>query len=154
RKLIGAAKQAAENLYPAHLTYGECSAQIGVNRRQTRPAGNTILGLDYGGPVAPTVQTLCVNGADGRTFALLFCHACHPTTMGGENLAIPADWPGAAVAHLKARFRAEAGDSGIAPDALPFGLQGCCGDINPRLRSNWEAVAASGRAIADAAHTA
>jgi hypothetical protein len=154
RKLIGVAKQAAERLQPVHLTYGESAAQIGVNRRQTLPDGRTVLGEDYGGPIAPTVQTLCVNGVDGQTLALLFCHACHPTTLGGENLAITAEWPGAAVAHLKARFRAEGGDSGIAPDALPFSLQGCCGDINPYRRLTWEAVETNGRAIAGAAHTA
>ncbi len=154
RKLIGVAKQAAESLQPAHLTYGETSAQIGVNRRQTLPDGRVILGADYGGPIAPIVQALCVNGADGRTFALLFCHACHPTTMGGENLHITADWPGGAVAHLKKRFRAEGVESGIAEEALPFCLQGCCGDINPLRRGTWEAVNANGRAIADAAHTA
>jgi hypothetical protein len=154
RKLIGAARQAAETLRPAHLTYGETSAQIGQNRRQARPAGNVVLGADYGGPVAPTAQVLCVNGVDGRTFALLFCHACHPTTMGGDNLYITGDWPGAAVAHLKRRFRAEGAETGIAEEAQPFCLQGCCGDISPNRRGNWEAVEANGRAIADAAHTA
>jgi neutral ceramidase len=100
------------------------------------------------------VQTLCVNAADGRTFALLFCHACHPTTLGGENLYFSAEWPGAAVAHLKKRFREEEAETGIASNALPFCLQGCCGDINPNRRGTWEAVAYNGRTVADAAHTA
>lgn len=154
RKLIGVAKQAAENLEPAQLTYGEASAQIGVNRRQTLTDGRTILGADYAAPVSPLVQTLCVNGADGRTFAMLFCHACHPTTLGGENLYLTAEWPGAAVARLKERFRKEGEETGIAGGALPFFLQGCCGDINPNRRGTWEAVAYNGRQVADAAHTA
>jgi hypothetical protein len=154
RKLIGATKQAAESLQPARLTYGEASAQIAVNRRQTLPDGRVILGRDYGGPVAPLVQTLCVNRMDGRTFALLFCHACHPTTLGGENLRVSAEWPGAAVARLKERFRKEADEASPAEDALPFCLQGCCGDNNPDRRGTWEAIAYNGRVIADAAHTA
>jgi hypothetical protein len=154
RKLVGVALQAANRLQPAHLLYGEAPAQIGVNRRKSGPEGRITLGVDYAGPVAPQVQTLCVNGADGHAFALLFCHACHPTTVGNENLHFTADWPGAAVAHLKTRFRAESPDSGIRPDALPIFLQGCCGDINPYPRGTWEDVAAHGRAIADAAHTA
>ena len=154
RKLIGVVKQAAMTMQPASLTYGEASAQIGVNRRQTVSAGHVILGTDYGGPVAPVVQTLCVSGPDGKTFALLFAHACHPTTMGGENLHITAEWPGAAVAHLKARFRKEGAETGVQEEALPFCLQGCCGDINPVRRGSWEAIAANGRLIADAAHTA
>lgn len=154
RKLVGAVRQAAANLLPATLTVGEAPVQIGVNRRETATDGRVVLGADYGGPVAPLVQTLCVNGTDGRTFALLFCHACHPTTVGRENLHITAEWPGAAVAHLKERFRRESAETGLAENALPFCLQGCCGDINPIRRGTWEAVATNGRLVADAAHTA
>ena len=154
RKLIGAAAQAATSLVPVHLTYGETSAQIGVNRRHSGPNGRIAGHVDYSGVVIPTVQTLCVNGADGRTLALLCCHACHPTTMEGTNLQFTGDWPGAAVAHLKARFRREGRENGIAEDALPFCLVGCCGDINPVRRRSWEAVAENGRQVADAAHTA
>ena len=154
RKLIGAARQATDNLQPARLTYGEASAQIGVNRRQTLPDGTVTIGKDYGGPVSPLVQVVCVNGADGRTFALLFSHACHPVTMGADNCLLTADWPGAAIAHLKERFRAESAETGIASDALPFFLQGCCADINPLQQFSWEAMRHNGRIIADAAHTA
>lgn len=154
RKMIGAARQAAENLQPAHLTYGEATAQIGINRRQTLPMGNVTLGADYGGPVAPIVQTLSVNAADGPTFAMLFSHACHPTTLGGENLFFSAEWPGAAVAHLKSLFSEQGDDAGWAKGALPIFLQGCCGDINPNRRSSWEAIDANGLTVARAAHTA
>ncbi len=144
RKLAGAARQAASNLQPAHLTYGESSTQIGVNRRETKPDGSVVIGHNYGGAVTPLVQVLCVNGADGRTFALLFSHACHPTTMGRDNRLLTADWPGAAVSRLKERFRAESADTGIAADALPFFLQGCCGDINPLRRGTWADVQHNG----------
>lgn len=154
RKLTGAARQAAANLQPAHLTYGESSAQIGINRRATQPDGNVKIGHNYGGPVSPLVQVMCVNSADGRTFALLFSHACHPTTMVWDNRLLTADWPGAAVARLKERFRVESADTGIAADALPFFLQGCCGDINPMRRGTWPDAQSNGNIIADAAHTA
>jgi hypothetical protein len=154
RKLIGVAVQASRSFKPVQMTYGEASVQIGVNRRQTRPDGRVILGEDYAGPVAPIVQTLCVNGLDGVTQAMLFCHACHPTTMGGENLHLSAEWPGAAVSHLKRRFQQEGANVGVREDALPFCLQGCCGDINPKQRGSWEAIAANGRRVGDAAHTA
>ena len=114
RKLIGAVRQALEEMRPAHLTYGEAPAQIGVNRRQTLPDGPVVIGKEFGGAVAPVVQALCVNGADSRLFALLFCHACHPTILGGENLHLSAEWPGVAVARLKERFRREAADTGDA----------------------------------------
>ncbi len=154
RKLIGVARAAAGNPQPAHLTYGEAPAQIGVNRRQTLPDGAVQIGRDYGGITLPTVQTLCVNSIDGRTIALLFSHACHPTSLESDNRLISADWCGAAITHLKARFEREATESGIAANALPICLQGCCGDIDPLRRGTWEAVAENGRIVADAAHTA
>jgi hypothetical protein len=152
RKAVGAAAQAAEALRPARISYGEAAAQIGVNRRAARADGTIDIGVDYGGAVDPTVRTVCVDDPDGRTFAMLFSHACHPTTMGGENMLISADWPGAAVAHLKSRFRAGDEDSEVEPDALPIFLQGCCGNINPNPRhQDWRLVDTHGRTVADAA---
>src|SRR5262249_8262079 len=66
RKLIGVATQAATRLLPAHLTYGEASAQIGVNRRRSGPNGRIAGHVDFSGVVIPTVQAIMVNGADGR----------------------------------------------------------------------------------------
>lgn len=154
RKLTGAAKQASLSLVPVHLTYGESSAQIGVNRRKTLPAGRTVLGLNYAGVVAPIVQTLLVNGANGKTLAMLFSHACHPTTLEAENRSVTADWPGAAVAALKRRFQKEGAENGIEQHAVPFFLQGCCGDINPVRKGSWEAMEENGEQVAEAAHAA
>jgi hypothetical protein len=86
--------------------------------------------------------------------ALLFCHACHPTTLGGENLAITAEWCGVAVEQLKRRLKEEAESARFPETPLPFCLQGCCGDINPIRRGSWEAVFHGGKTIADAAHQA
>jgi hypothetical protein len=104
--------------------------------------------------VLPLVQTLCVNGADGRLFAMLFSHACHPATLPGDNRHITAEWPGSAVAQLKARFQREATDAGVREDALPMFLQGCSGGIGPMREGSWEAMGDNGRQIAEAAHTA
>ena len=154
RKIAGAARQAANALLPASLTYGEASAQIGVHQRLITTDDKATRLDDYGGPVSSLVQTLCVNGADGQTFALLFAHACAPDTQGDNNTCITADWPGAAVAHLRRRFQKEAADTGIASDALPFCLLGCGANVAPLRRGSWEAVQTNGRIIADAAHTA
>jgi hypothetical protein len=152
RKLIGAAAMAATDLRPATLTYGEAPAQIGVNRRRSLPAGPVSLQPNYAGPVAARVQALCIGTPDGRTRAMLFSHACHPTVMGGNNLRFTADWPGAAVTHLQRLMRRE--DSGWVDDGLAACLVGCCGDINPVHRDTWEAVADAGAQIGGAAHTA
>ncbi len=154
QKLVGVATQAAGLLVPIHLTYGETSTQIGVNRRLPTPDGKTILAPNYSGAVLPLTQNLIVNGADGRTLAMLFSHACHPTTLDARNRNITGDWPGAAVAHLKRKFQKEGADSGIHESALPLFLQGCCGDIDPVRRGDWEAMEENGRQIAESAHAA
>lgn len=154
RKISGAAAQAASELRPARLTYGEAPAQIGVNRRAGRNNGPVVMGHNYAGPVCSLVQTLCVTSLEGQTFALLFCHACHPTTVGGENLKFTSEWPGAAAAYLKRRFTQDGPANGVERDALAIALQGCCGDVNPIRRGSWEAVQHNGEIVANAAHTA
>ncbi len=154
RKLTCVARQAFDRMRPAHLTYGESSVQIGVNRRRLDRQGKAVSGADIAGPVAPIVQALCVNGSDGRMFAQLFSHACHPTTLQADNRLLSADWPGAAVTHLRSRFRSEANDSGVEETALAFCLLGCCGDIDPVGRNGWTDMLENGRLVADAAHTA
>ncbi len=154
RKIIGAAQQAAALLAPCHLTYGVSAAQIGVNRRCTASDGKTALGENYAGAVIPQVQALCATGLDGTLIALLFSHACHPTTMGGENRLYTADWCGAAVSLLAQKFASEANASGSPQPTVPIFLQGCAGDINPLRRGDWGAVRENGRQIAVAADAA
>jgi hypothetical protein len=154
RKLAGVARQAAQTLQPVHLTYGESPAQIGINRRRSGPDGRVIFGPNYGGTVIPQVQVVCIQRIDGRTLGLLCSHACHPTTLMGDNLQITADWPGAAVEHLKNRIRRDGEENGWAADALPLFLQGCSGDIDPYRRGSWEAMVEQGAQIGAAAHTA
>ena len=154
RKIAGAAAQASSGLRPARLMYGEAPVQIGVNRRAGGGGRGVQMGQNYAGAVCPIVQTLCVSSLDGRTFALLFCHACHPTTVGGENLQFTSEWPGAAATHMKRRFVLDGPTNGVERDAIPIALQGCCGDINPIRRGSWDAVAENGEMVADAAHTA
>ncbi len=154
RKIVGVAVEAASELRPARLTYGEAPVQIGVNRRERGGARGARIGHNYRGPVCSLVQTLCVSSLEGRTFAMLFSHACHPTTMGRENLKFTGEWPGAATATLKRRFAQDGPANGVEVDALPIALQGCSGDINPIRRGSWEAVAQNGELVADAAHTA
>ena len=140
RKLIGAVKQAAERLEPASLSYGRAPAQIGINRRQIGPDGKSEIGVNPAGPVAPYVDVLAVNDSRGAPRAILFSHACHPTTLSGDNLEITADWPGFACEAVRR-----------ATGAMPFFLQGCCGNINPHPRGTYELARRHGETIAGAA---
>src|SRR5579872_2566656 len=153
RKLWSAAVDAAHCLEPVHVTYGEASAQIGVACSGTEPDWHEPRPPDYSRAVAPHVQAICVNGADGRLMALLFGHACS-ADLAADCDTISAGWPGAACAHLKSRFMREAADSGVRPNALPLFLAGFGADVRPVRTDGWEAMAESGRQIGDAAHAA
>ncbi|MDE2126944.1 MAG: neutral/alkaline non-lysosomal ceramidase N-terminal domain-containing protein [Armatimonadetes bacterium] len=153
RKLVSTAQLAAMRLQPARITYGDASVQIGVNRRNRDPQRGSP-GVNLAGSVDGAVQCVCINTPEGNAIAVAFLHACHPTTMGGDNLAISAEWPGAAVSALRQRLDTEAVEAGRRQDAMAIALQGCCGDINPHPRGTWEQVAEYGARVANAAHAA
>lgn len=143
RKLIGVAKQAASQMRRASIAYGRSPVQIGVNRRQvTKPEGRTVLGANFAGPVAPFVDVLAIRDSREVPFAMLFCHACHPTTLGGENLLITADFCGYACDYV----RRETNGS-----VMPLFLQGCCGNINPYPRGLFSHAQEHGRNLGAAA---
>ena len=146
-KLAGIAEQAAAQLQPARLTYGEAPVQIGANRRSSGP--RAAMGRNFAGSAHPQLyKRYALPGREGRTFAMLFCHACHPTTMGGDNYQFTAEWPGVAAAELMARFERDGIENGIERDAVAVPREGCRGDINPLRRGSWEAVRHNGTVVA------
>jgi neutral ceramidase len=143
RKLIGVARQAHAQMQPASLAHGAASVQIGVNRRQIQPADNqSLIGRNFGGPVDPTVDVLAIRNSRGVPFAVLFSHACHPTTLGAENLAITADYCGYACSFVRRN---------LGQDVVPLFLQGCCGNINPEPRGTYQHAEQHGRTLGEAA---
>jgi neutral ceramidase len=142
RKLVGVTKQAYGRMQPASLAYGSAPVQIGVNRRQIQATNNqSLIGRNFGGPVAPTVDVLVVRDSRGAPVAVLFSHACHPTTLGGENLEITADFCGYACGSI----RQEMGEH-----IMPMFLQGCCGNVNPEPRGTFEDAERHGRTLGGA----
>ena len=145
RKLIGITAQASSELRPARISHGRAPVQIGVNRRQyARDGGRTTIGHNYSGPTQPWVDTVAVHDHwdAEEPFALLFCHACHPTTLGGENQMITADFPGYACEQIRGAWYRE---------AVPMFLQGCCGNINPMPRGTFEHASQHGENLGNAA---
>ncbi|MGN6755198.1 MAG: neutral/alkaline non-lysosomal ceramidase N-terminal domain-containing protein [Thermomicrobiales bacterium] len=105
----GAVAQAAARLEPVVLTYA-CGHEATVGRNRRVP----------GGVIAPAVPVLRFQRPDGTVAALLVNYACHPVTLGPDNLLTTADYPGYVVRTLEA----------IYPGALALFATGCCGQIN------------------------
>ncbi len=72
-------------------------------------------------PLDPTVSTLVVKDAEGKTRAVLVNYACHPSVLGPDNVQYSADYPGAMKRYVEAHV----------PGAVCLFVQGGAGDINP-----------------------
>lgn len=131
--------EAARSVQPASLSTGRAAVRIGHNRRQHLVDGRTVIGRNRTGAIVPHADILQVRRRDGSPLATWFAHACHPTTLGGSNLAVSGEFPGVA-----ARAVEEMG-AGVGLFA-----QGCCGDINPTAAGTFDAVAQNGRTLATA----
>ncbi len=113
RRLSGAAHWLREHMQPARLAVGRGQvSDIGRNRN------DPIHGLS-------DVELLClvVQTASAEPLAVLINYGCHPTVLGPENLAISADFPGAARAALRK----------IYPQAAVMFTNGATGDVSTRF---------------------
>ncbi len=123
RKLVGLVRMAAAQQQQVGVAPGRTEVCVGVNRRERTPEGTTRLGRNPSGVLLPYVDVLRVQGEGTTPLAVLFTHAAHPVTLGGDNLLVTADYPGVAQEVVERAW----GDDG-RPTAL-F-AQGCCGNIN------------------------
>lgn len=136
---VSAVREALRCLGPARVAFGTAATAIGVNRREQR-AGQIVLGCNPAGTYDPAVSVLRVEGTTGEPLACWFSHATHPVVMGGSNSGLSAEWPGAAAAALERALGCPA-----------VFAQGCCGDVNPVRRGDYDVVRSVGRELAGAA---
>ncbi|MEN6625635.1 MAG: neutral/alkaline non-lysosomal ceramidase N-terminal domain-containing protein [Candidatus Sumerlaeia bacterium] len=104
---------------PARLFFGRGSCGIGVSRRGTDMNGDDLWEINPYGPRDPEVFVLKAVGADGRPFAVTFNYACHPTTIGTDEIC--GDYVGYAQSEMEKRLGG----------ATALFLQGTAGDIKP-----------------------
>ena len=108
-RIADAVVEACNRMEAATITQGagRCT-DVARNRRQ--PSG----------PIDPVVPVITIHDAGGATKAVVFSYACHPVVLGADNLALTADWPGAARRSIERSL----------PGATAVFLQGCCGQLN------------------------
>lgn len=73
-----------------------------------------------GGIIDPAVPVLRFQRKNGEVAALLVNYACHPVTLGPDNLLATADYPGYVRRTLEATY----------PGASVQFVTGCCGQVN------------------------
>jgi len=143
RAVVEIVTEAKKMMVPVTLRSGRAKAQVGFNRRITRPDGSTYMGVNRNGPVVPWVNVLVANarGTD-KPVAVLFEHAAHPVTVPHTSKLVSADFPGAAVERIREK---------LGEDVVALFGQGCSGNINSfPLRSKHEDADAAGRKLGDA----
>jgi hypothetical protein len=129
-KIIAAIGEAMKNRFPARIGAGRDvfdSIYMPHNRRHVSPDGKVTMRWDNPKrlptePVDKTLRVLRVDDGSGRPRAMLAHFACHPVVLGARNLAISADFPGAAVGHMESR---------LGDNCMGMFLQGASGDIDP-----------------------
>ncbi len=120
-RLLDAAEQAFGELEPVRVLRGCGECRIGMNRRR-RVGGEVINAPNPYGPSDPEVAVVSLATESGRGGATLVHFTCHPTTTQ-DNL-ISSEYPGVAMDLV---------ESELGEGAVAAFLQGCCGDVNPRV---------------------
>ena len=123
--------QAAGDLRPAALSFGQGLAGIGVNRRRV-----SIRCLP--GPVDQDVPVLAVREPDGKLRAVVAGYACHATVL--SDYQIGGDWPG----YFKEEFER------AHPGAEAMFVAGCGADINALPRNTVDLARKYGQILAAA----
>jgi hypothetical protein len=124
--LVQAAEEADGRSQPARIGCGWGESTIGVYRRETRD-GRDVLGEVPDHPIDPTVGVIRVDDLDGNPIAVLFRYSAHPVTVGSRSQVASADYPGPAREVLERNL-----------GGLALFLQGCGGNINPRVGIGYE----------------
>lgn len=133
-KLGQAAKQAASQLRPVSVGYGEDQITFGINRRKVIN-GRAVVRLNADGPNDPRVKVLRFDDGESLTPMAVLMHAvCHPCffTWGDKgSLPYPSGYP-----KMSADFPGEAQsfvEMCYGGSTSSLFLQGCAGDIRPNL---------------------
>lgn len=119
-QLAAAIREAVANLQPATLAWAEGESDIAVNRREQKPDGSIVTGVNPEGSVDHSLTTLQVQATTGKLLATMVNLACHNTVFRPTNKLASADWAGAMRRHIEAETAAPC-----------LYIQGATADLNP-----------------------
>jgi neutral ceramidase len=100
-KIVTAINEATQSMAPVKLSVGVGTSDVGVNRRERKPNGETTLGHNEDGFVDRQVGVVRITDEAGEAVATLINYGCHGTVLGGRNYLISADYMGATVRRMQ-----------------------------------------------------
>lgn len=120
---VAGAMNSMEEVY-AERGSGACAI---ASYRRKQVDGKWLMAPDEQVPTDSEVSIIQFRKPGGEVKALIVNYACHPTTTYDDYIS--SDFPGAAMDLVEAAY-----DGGV----VSLFLQGCCGDIKPRvIRDGW-----------------
>jgi hypothetical protein len=120
----GSVRAAAGALTDAAVGFGAGTCLAGVSRRHPRaPRAPYFLYSYPEGTMDTRVLVMSVRDAAGAARGAVVNYACHPVTLGWNELGMSKDYVEYTCGVLKSAW---------GPRAVPVFLQGCAGNVNPR----------------------
>jgi neutral ceramidase len=125
-RIVQAVREAQAKLQPARIGMGTGLAYVNMNRREPTPDGRWKLGHNPDMPSDKSVAVVKFETLAGDPIALYINYAVHGVVMGGQNLQVSGDLPGAT-----SRFVEHSYDGKVV---APW-TSGAAGDQNPVAQS-------------------
>jgi len=125
-KLLDCTKEAVKSMRDARMAHAWGRADLNIYRREWN-GNQDILGEVPGHPVDDSVGVIRFDDLHGKAIATLFRFSCHPVVNGAQSPTLSADFPGPAKRLVKEKV-----------GGLAFFLQGCGGNINPKVGIGYE----------------
>jgi len=125
-KLSECTAAALQSMREARMGVGWGSADLNVYRREFQGAQD-VLGEVLERPVDDSVGVIRFDDLQGRAIVTFFRYSCHPVVNGAASPTLSADFPGPARRLIQEKV-----------GGLAFFLQGCGGNVNPRVGIGYE----------------
>jgi len=103
-ELLGAVKQARQELRPARLGVEWGHSRANMNRRARDIDGTTRLGMNPDGAVDRKIGLLRVDDLQGQPIALVANYPIHGTVLGGQSMEISGDAPGVVSTYVEEKL--------------------------------------------------
>lgn len=123
-RLLQISNKAIKDEEPCSIYLAKTSFDLGLNRR--KKIGQEIRNApEKNGFIDNDLPLVVIKNRQHNIKSIIFSCACHPVTLGSGNFKLSADFPGYAAAYIQRHL-----------DCTTFFLQGCGGDIRPKILEN------------------
>jgi hypothetical protein len=130
QRFSNVAAQAVARLQPVTITCHRGASEIGINRRQRTPEGETMMAPNPSGAYNPDLWILDIRGTANGERCLLFSVGCHPVIVYGFAWdGISAEYPGVCRHQLRQHL------GGAVHGQF---IQGLTGNVRPRILADLE----------------